>query len=274
MENEPTFLFDLFPLLQDAKDVVVELGVAGARTGGLVLVMPVFKRTELGRALLLAMALGFALPIRGGLQTDLAALPLDEPWFLVGLVVKEIAIGGLLGLLFGVPFWAIQTVGELTDHQRSIGESGAIDPTTGDQASVMSGLLGLVAITLFVTEGGLEMMMSTVYATYAVWPLPAFWPGFAPDGLADLVGILGRVLFFGFLVAAPLVVLFLLSDLATLGIGRTTAQIQLSGILPLVKNVLFCVFLLIYLRFMLGFMAEALLDTRAVVPVLERLLIP
>ena len=269
MDEPARSLLDLFPLLEGIRRFVVDLALSAGRFMGLVAVMPVFKRTELGRAFLAMVAFGLALPIMGGLAPRIAALPTDELWFLVVLTLKEFAVGALMGLLFGVPFWAIQAVGEIVDNQRSIGQSGLSDPATGSEASVTSSLLSLVAITLFVSEGGLSMMAATVYGSYAIWDLGLFAPEISVGALGEVAGVLGRIALFGLLVAAPFVIVFLLSDLAAMALARLGGRINVALTLPLVKNILFVLFALAYLEFMVGYLRTGLEQARVVGPLLE-----
>ena len=268
---ETTANTELYGLIGEAKALILGFAIAAARMIGLVSIVPVLRRAELGRVVSGIIAVGLALPVAAALgpAVEASQAARGTGLALVLLMGKEVLIGLFLGLLFAVPFWAIGAVGELVDHQRSIGESGVEDPATKGRASVMSALLTLTAITLFVTQGGLQIMVSTIYGSYAVWPLDGFVPEFDRAALDALFALLARVVRFAIVVAGPLVALFLVSDLALAGLSRMGGRIQLVSTLPLIKNVLFCVFLLLYLEYMTGSLIEGLADTRAVLDVLR-----
>ncbi len=259
-------LLDVFPAMRDVKQWMVYLGLSSARMMGLIAILPVFKRTELGRAILAVIALALALPIMGGLQPRIDTLPIDRLWVMAGLMVKEFAVGFLIGLFFGIPIWAIQAGGEMIDTQRSIaGASGLSDNATGEQASVMSSLLGLAAITIFVAEGGLALTISTLYGSYAAWGVDEFLPvGAGLDAIAHVGGLIAQVMLAGLLLAAPFVILFLLSDIGTMALGRMTGSIDISGLLPLVKNLLFAFVALIYIQLLVGYMRDDLAGAASV----------
>lgn len=270
----------LYALAGEAKALILGFAVAAARMIGLLGVVPILKRAELGRVPTAIIAVGLALPVAADLRVPTlaaegAAVALGGTGLGLALLMgKEVAIGLLLGLLFAVPFWAVGAVGDLVDHQRSIGQSGHTDPTTKSEASVLSGLLTLAMITLFVSQGGLQVMAATVYDSYAVWPLEAFAPAFTQSGLGALFDLLGRVVGFALVVAGPLVALFLISDFALAGLSRLGGRIQLSSTLPLIKNILFSVVALLYVGAMTGLLAEGLGDTRFVLDVLRDLAPP
>ncbi|MEM7641688.1 MAG: flagellar biosynthetic protein FliR [Pseudomonadota bacterium] len=269
MEESFRFSFQLFPELGALKQIMINIAVASARFIGLLLVMPVFKRTELGRAVLAAVGLGFALPLMIALGPQIDAMNTDADLFVILLMVKEVAVGALLGVFFGAPFWAIQAVGELVDGQRSISQSGMTDPATGGQASVLAVLLSFVAIVIFAVEGGIGLMVRTVYESYAIWPLDLILPTIGAAALAEVAAVIGRVLLFGIVVASPLIGIFLLSDAATMGIARMSGRIEVSMLLPLVKNVLFVVFALVYLEFLVGYLRDGVREVGLVSRALE-----
>lgn len=267
----------LYALMAEAKTLILGFFVAAGRMIGLVAVVPILKRAELGRVPTAIVAIGLALPAAADLRVPtLAAEGALAAFGGTGLgaallMAKEVAIGLLLGLLFAVPFWAVGAVGDLIDTQRAIGESGAADPATHSNASVTSGLLMLTAITLFVTQGGLQVMAGTVYGSYAVWPLQAFVPSFSAAGLAALYGLLAHVVRFALVVAGPLVAMFLISDFALAGLARVGGRIQLTSTLPLIKNILFTVLSLLYVGTLTGLLVRGLDDTGLVLDVLRDL---
>ncbi|MEM8848928.1 MAG: flagellar biosynthetic protein FliR [Pseudomonadota bacterium] len=259
---------DIFALMQLVKQPMIDLGLSSARMLGMIAILPVFKRSELGRAILGVIALAMALPVVGGQRAALAALPIEDFWYAALLSVKEFGIGFLIGLFFGIPIWAVQAGGEIIDTQRSIaGQPHLSDPATGGPASVMSSLLGLAAIAIFVAEGGLAVAVSAIYGSYNVWPLGQFLPA-ALDGatLAQIGGLVGEVLLAGLLLAAPFLVFFLLSDLSAIALGRLSGRIDLSSLLPLAKNILFAVVALVYLRILVDYMSEDIQTIWQIVP--------
>lgn len=260
----------LYALIGEAKALILGFAIAAARMIGLVSISPILRRAELGRVLAGVLAVGLALPVAASLgpAVEAATAARGTGLGLALLMGKEVLLGLFLGLLFAIPFWAVGAVGDLIDHQRSIGDSGHQDPVTRGNASIMSGLLTLTVIALFVTEGGLRVMVSTVYASYAVWPLDGFAPRFDRAALDALYALLGRVVRLAVVVAGPLVALFLVSDFALAGLSRMGGRIQLVSTLPLVKNLLFAALIVAYLQHAVGPMTEGLADAREVLAIL------
>lgn len=112
-------------------------------------------------------------------------------------------------------------------------------------------------------------MVTTVYDSYAIWPLQDFAPTFSIQAMAALFGVLEHVVRFALVVAAPLVVMFLISDFALAGLARIGGSIQLESNLPLIKNILFTVLSLLYIGTLTDLLVDGLGETRYVLDVLR-----
>lgn len=261
---EPSLLtgpgFERF--LRDLLQPVLALGLAAARPLGLALVFPVFTRAELGGVLRAGLALGLSLPMIWTSTATVGAMAPGNPVPLALLALKEILVGTLLGFLLGLPFWAIQSVGELMDTQRGVGsEMAGIDPTTRSQGSVMSLFLGLAGAALFVAADGLQTVAGTLYDSYAVWPQASFAPRFTFDTALAAVGGLDHILRFALLVGGPVVALLLLIDLSVMLIGRSAPQLNANDLAPTIKNVVFIVFIALYATYLVDYMRAELAST-------------
>ncbi|MFQ6547743.1 type III secretion system export apparatus subunit SctT [Aestuariibius sp. 2305UL40-4] len=249
------------PALIDLSDLfyalLKECVVGSARMIGLMTIFPVFRRVQMGQLIKSGIAVGVALPMVGGLSEEIAALDLSATLYPF-LVAKEVAVGALFGLVLGIPFWAAQAVGEIIDTQRDIAAGGLDDPSTGSQASVMAAFLGFTAIAIFVTSGGLQQMLAVHYGSYAFWPLATFWPSPEPGAWAIVIEVLQAVMFTALLTATPVVALFLLSDLSVMAMSKLAPQMAPHVLAPLLKNILFTVFIVAYSQFLLGYILETI----------------
>lgn len=243
-------------LVADLRGALTAWAVAGARALGLVLVMPVFRRAELGRVVKLGVAYALALPAAPAMAAARPDLAGAAPPVLALAGMGEFAVGATLGLIAGVPFWAAQAVGAIVDVQRTVGEGGIDDPSTGEQVSAFSNLTGFVAVALFAASGGIGLLLAALWESYAVWPPGAGLPS-APGALT---GLLSRLLLSGLLLAGPFVAAFLLTDVAVMALGRLAGRIDTASLLPLVKNLLFCVLALVYLEALAGHVARGLAE--------------
>jgi type III secretion protein T len=254
--SSPGFAQFLRELLQP----LLALGLAAARPLGMALVFPLLTRAELGGLLRAALALALGLPLVWSSTVTVAALGQGASVSLTLLVLKEALVGAFLGYLMGLPFWAIQSVGELLDTQRGVGNelAGPTDPTTRAQGSVLSLLLGIAALALFVAGGGLETFVRTLYGSYEAWPQASFAPKFSLDSALLAVAGLADILRYAFLVAGPIVVLLLLIDLAVMLIGRSAPNLNANDLAPTIKNVVFLIAIGLYATYLVAYMRAEL----------------
>lgn len=241
---------------------VTVASIGMSRPVGLMLILPVFTRAELGNLLRMAFAFALALPVLGtaGLvPADLSAASLT----LIGL--KELFVGLVIGYLMGAPFWAIQAVGELIDTQRGISNpAGPSDPSSKSQASATNLLLGLLAFTIFVAADGMNLVVDILYGSYTLWPVGSALPGFAAerDAVDEVGRVVDHVLRVGLTVGGPVIGLMLLLELSVALLGRIAPSLHLGEQGAMLKNAASVVFLLVYAHALFHYVGGEVATTR------------
>lgn len=229
--------------------------LALARPLGLVAIHPLFTRAQLSGVLRGAVATALALPV-----VPLLGHALDGgaigPVGLMLLGAKEAVFGAALGLLLGVPFWALDLAGDVLDLQRGATQGRLDDPAGFEDVSITGTFLLLVGAVLFVASGGLEVIADLLYRSYALWPpltaLPQFGPG-TPD---LLLGTLDQMLRLALRLAVPLLLAMLLADVALILIGRAAPQLRVDDQALAVRNIAFFVMLPVYGVFLFTYMRQ------------------
>jgi type III secretion protein T len=245
--------------LRDLLVPMLALGMAAARPLGLAMTFPAFTRAEIGGLLRSGWALAVALPIMGASTVAMQQVRDNHVVFLALLAAKEVLVGALIGFLMGLPFWAIQSVGELVDAQRGItSEFAPTDPSTKSQASVTAGLLSLVALALFIAANGFQTVLAAIYSSYQLWPQTQFLPKLSIDGTMSIMRMVDELLRYSFLVAGPIVGLMLLIDLSVMLIGRAAPHLNSNELAPTIKNIAFIIFFGVYLVYLAGYMRDEL----------------
>ena len=263
---------DFQQFIDGALAALLGLGIAAMRTLGIALVFPVFTKAELGSVIRSGFALALGLPVMWHVTESVAALGPHQNAQLVLIAMKELMVGGLIGLMFGVPFWAIQAVGELVDEQRGVSNEEAIDPATRSQASSLSLFLGISAIAAFVAADGLRILAGTLYDSYAIWPVTSFTPRLTLDSALSIAKALDHILGYALLVGGPVIALFLLLDLSVMLIGRSAPQLNAYDLPPTLKNVAFVVFIGIYVTYLMNYMRDELAGAHGIKSQIERFL--
>lgn len=249
------------------------ISVAIARAVGLAAVLPIFSWLGLTGLLRNAVVIAIALPMVSQVTSELAVLTPLQPGQVLMLTAKEAVIGILLGLLFGLPFWAVEAAGELIDMQRGVNGAYLLDPNASGQASPVGTLFVLVLLALFFAGNGFGVMAEALYSSYTLWPVTELLPPFTGETPTLLLGLLDRVVQLGLLLAVPLVIVMLLADIALAVIGRMAPQLNVFDLSLSVKSAALVLVLPIYAIFLVPYFNDSLGSMRGVLD-LARMVLP
>lgn len=91
--------------------------------------------------------------------------------FFIGLFLKELLIGTVLGFLATLPFLIAQMAGSLIDFQRGASSLQVTDPTTKTQTGAIGILYNYVLIAIFFSLGGPFYFFNGIATSYEVIPV-------------------------------------------------------------------------------------------------------
>ncbi len=156
-------------------------------------------------------------------------IPFAMPF--IGLCIKELMIGAILGFLSSVPFFIAQMSGSLIDFQRGASSLQVTDPTTRSQTGSIGILYNLVLIALFFSLGGPLFFFDGVATSYEMIPVDGLInPSFFNENNSFwklIFRILQKMFNLCIQLAAPSLIGILLMDMF-LGIAnRLAPQVQI-----------------------------------------------
>lgn len=154
---------------------------------------------------------------------------------LVALIIKEVALGLLLGVLLAMPFWMFEAVGALLDNQRGALAGGQLNPSLGPDATPIGHLFKQLAIFLLMVTLGLGALTQVIWDSYLIWPPTVWFPLPAPNGMSVFLGLLGDTFMHMMLYAAPFIAVLLLLEFGIALLGVYSQQLQVSTLAPPVK---------------------------------------
>ena len=200
--------------------------------------------------LLLMLAI-FMSPVAG----DVPTVSLGT-WVLIA--GKEALIGLLLGLGFGIFIWAIQSVGDLIDFQTGSANASFFDPVAGHENGPTGEFLSWLAITLFVSAGGLLALLGVVVDSFRIWPVASFFPSVGAV-LEQFAVRQGDTLFLWIVkLAAPVVFVLMLVDLGMGLINRAAPQLNVFVFSQPLKRLLASLMMLLFAFFVYESLQEFL----------------
>lgn len=241
--------------LQLAQIYLIATAFAVARMSGMILIMPVFQRLNLSGILKGSVSLVFALPMVPFVLGAITQEPMTIPQ-IVGLVLKEFAVGMVIGFVLGVPIWAAEIAGDVLDLQRGSSFAGIVDPGSGAESSVLSTLLGLAIVAVFFVLGGLPLILKAVYGSYVYWPMNTYLPIFSDEAAKLLLSMMDDLMRMGLLLVAPLVIALLITDFALALVARTAQHLHIFDLSLSVKNLVLAVLFVMYATFLYSYMKD------------------
>ncbi|WP_460131644.1 type III secretion system export apparatus subunit SctT [Pseudomonas sp. S1_E04] len=154
---------------------------------------------------------------------------------LAALVLKEVALGLLLGVLLSMPFWMFESVGALLDNQRGALAGGQLNPSLGPDATPIGHLFKQLAIYLLMATLGLGALTQVIWDSYLIWPPTVWFPLPAANGMSVFIDLLGDTFTHMMLYAAPFIAVLLLLEFGIALLGVYSQQLQVSTLAPPVK---------------------------------------
>ena len=222
---------------EEAKSFLLALVLTQARIVAMFIAPPFAQATLLPGPLRIAVAFGLGLLVAPIVSPGLhSGAPGGVE--LLALLIKEAAIGFVLGYLVAIPFWAFETLGFIIDNQRGASIAATIDPATGHDSSPLGILFAQAFLVLFFVTNGVTLFMGLIYDSFLQWPPLAFWPTLTEDAATLLFEQFNRLITIGLLLAAPVLVAMFISEVGLALIGRFVPQLEVFFLAMPIKSAL------------------------------------
>lgn len=247
---------------------ILALGIGMARLYPCALLIPAFcfeyVRGLPRHAIVMALALIPAAGIREFLIVeDISVLGM------VGLLIKEILLGSIIGILMAMPFWMFESVGALFDSQRGALMGGQINPNFGPSDTPTGRLFRDILVYIMIVTLGFPAMVQLIWDSYRLWPPTVWFPQPTTEGFDVFIQMFDDMLRHMMLYAAPFIVVMLLVEFAMGVMNLFSPQLNVFLLSIPTKSVIGFAFLLLYLPSLLELMAgrvEQLLDLPDILP--------
>lgn len=225
--------------------------LGSARIGVLAAIAPFMGGAVVTGTARAALVLALYLVLHPAVLAALPPTPLTGSSLVLfgGLVVKELFLGFVLGWLSGMVFWVFESAGFFIDNQRGAGQATETDPVSGSQTSPTGSFLFQATAYVFFATGCFLSFIGLLYSTYVFWPVGELLPAafFLNDGAALFFGgCVARLALNMILVAAPVVLACLFTDMALGLVNRFASQLNVYVLAMPIKCALSSFLLIFY----------------------------
>jgi flagellar biosynthetic protein FliR len=205
-------------------DTLVVLLLATLRMSAFLAVAPPFNSRAVPPRIKAALAFALALCVLPTLSGQGPALDLAS---LVGAVLFQVAVGVSMGFVVQLSFAAVQAAGELIDLASGFTLASLYDPLSNVSSSMFGRLHQLLAITLLFAANGHLLLVRGLTMTFETVPL-------RPMAIGDLSRLLsqdlGRFLVAALQIAAPVLVVLFLAELALGLVSRAVPSLNIFAV--------------------------------------------
>lgn len=189
------------------------------RPGMVVMVTPALGGTHLPAPVKVGLTVLLAL----GLLPSVVADPTASA-SLTAMIAREIAIGLSLAFVLRALIAGAELAGHLSGFQIGFSYGATIDPQSGVRNNMLAALYGLLATLAFLAINGHHMVLRALSASYVALPIGG---GSVNESLVGSVrDILGFVFVTGARIAAPIIIVLLIVELAVGLIARSQPSLS------------------------------------------------
>jgi flagellar biosynthetic protein FliR len=198
--------------------VLARFGLLLVRPGMVVMVTPGLG----GQHLPAPAKIGLTVLLALGLLPSVSTAPGDAT--LTAIIAREVAIGLSLAFVMRALIAGAELAGHLSGSQIGFSYGATVDPQSGVRNNMLSTLYGLLATLAFFAINGHHMVLRALTASYAALPIGG---GAINESLVGSVrDMLGLVFIIGARIAAPIVIVLLLVELAVGLISRSSPSLS------------------------------------------------
>lgn len=193
------------------------------RVGGLFLTAPILSQARIPALVKAAVSLVVALVLYPVVTPPAGTDP--GLGTLVGWVAQEFLVGALLGFGATLIFAGISTGGQMVGFQMGLTYAGAVDPQFNSHMSPVADVLNLAGLLLFLALDGHHHLFRALALSYRLAPAGAFQ--LTQLRIDRIIAASAGLLVLALQIAAPVIVLLVLTDVALGLLSRMVPQMNI-----------------------------------------------
>ncbi|MBM4055512.1 MAG: flagellar biosynthetic protein FliR [Planctomycetes bacterium] len=218
------------------------------RIGGILMFAPVFSNTHIPLLIRIAIALILAFILYPTLDKNSHALPSELIPFAL-IVLKEIAIGAVVGFAASILFAAFSMAGYLLSNQIGLDMAVIADPSslTGEEETTVSVFYNMIAILILLAINGHHYFINAIAQSFHAVPIGGF--EYTAALLTKILSLFRTLFIIGIKISIPAFVVLMLSVVAMALMAKVAQEINIFVIAFPIKIIIG--FIVIFVSFSL-----------------------
>lgn len=202
-----------------------------SRWAGMIMLAPVFGARGVPGMVKLGFAVSISVILYPLIQASQPQIPLELLPY-VGILVKEVLIGLVIGFVIYALTAILEGAGQLIDLQMGFTMGGAIDPIYGVQSAMTGNFQMILATMLLLATNSHHYLIAAMVKSYAYVPINQ---GSLPLGIEFYIQLVQHVFVLSIQLALPVFGALVLADIGVGLLGRTVPQLNIFAVIFPVK---------------------------------------
>ncbi|WP_426024437.1 flagellar biosynthetic protein FliR [Brevundimonas sp. PWP3-1b1] len=198
-------------------------GLIFARIAAILMLIPGFGETYVPPRVRLSLALLISLALWPVVRGSLPGLP-DSLGLMVGWIIREVAVGLMIGLLLRMFMTALSTAGEIISLQTTLSFSQTANPMQAQPGTTIAAFLTLLGVTLLFATDTHHLFIAGMVGSYRL--IAPAQPLVMADFTQMAVRTLSDSFMLGVQLSAPVLVFALIFNLASGLVARVMPSFQ------------------------------------------------
>jgi flagellar biosynthetic protein FliR len=140
------------------------------------------------------------------------------------LIMKELAIGLILGYTSNMVFSALYLAGQIIDIQLGFGMVNVLDPMQDTQIPLTGNFIYILTLLFFLMLNGHHILLTALFKSYNLLPINSFI--FNDVLYTNIVNIFAETFAIGFKISIPVLAATLLAEIALGILAKTVPQMN------------------------------------------------
>ena len=193
------------------------------RMSGLFILSPVFGRQNMPA--LFKIGFAFFLTLIYVTATENLVVDYKESMVLyVVYIIKELAIGIIMGYVTYIIMSGIYLAGQIIDNQIGFGYANVLDPITNIQVPLTSNFYYTYIILIFLLINGHHMIIRALFYSYKVIPLGQLT--FTSDVIQELGSLMAEMFGIALRISAPIIAAVFIADVVLGVLSKTIPEMN------------------------------------------------
>lgn len=216
-----------------------------SRWAGMVMLAPVFGARGLPGMVKLGFAISITVILYPLIQASNPQIPFELLPY-IGILVKEVLIGLVIGFVIYAVTAVLEGAGQLIDLQMGFTMGASIDPVYGMQSPMMGNFQMVLATMILLATNAHHYLVAAMVKSYAYVPIN---PGGLPQGIEFYIHLVRDVFSLSIQLALPVFGALVLADIGVGLLSRTVPQLNIFAVIFPVKVIFGFILLLLAVPF-------------------------